>query len=237
MTDDLDVRSIYHFTAKWEKQRDDDLNTILIVVSFLSHVSLHELTRRQASLFSAVISAFIIYIQPQLQPDPEDQSAALLHVILYKMDNTTFGGDVPELPTWNGPPSTAVAALVLLYLSLAVTMCSVVISILMKQLLNLRTAICPKVLNIDSQHFRSLFKALPLLVHMIILLLSFVLQLALILFSCALTMYVWKINHLVAVFILILTICAVLLNTFYIAIAFYYFAISYILPIILRNRS
>lgn len=178
-------------TATREAQREDNLTIILIVVSFVNYVSLHELTRRQAGLFSAVTSAFIIYIHPQLQPDPEDESAALLRVILYKMDNTTFGGDVPELPTWNGPPSAVVAALVLLYLSLGATTGSALIAILVKQLLETRSDSTQGVLR------------------KMILFLSFLLQLALLLSSCALTVYIWEINLLIAVSILTMTVCTV----------------------------
>ena len=188
-----DGRSTNDPIAKWEKQRDDDLNIILVVVSFVSHVRLHELTRRQAGLFSAVTSAFIIYIHPQLQSDPEEESAALLRVILYKMDNTTFGGDVPELPMWNGPPNTVVAALVFLYLSLGVTTGSALISILVKQLLNIYTPGPPPRVT------RFLRK--------MILFLSFLLQLALLFSCCALVVYIWRINILVAAVILILTAC------------------------------
>ena len=56
-------------------------------------------------MFSAVTSAFIIEVDPQLQPDSGDETAALLRVLIYKMDNTAFGNDVPALPEWNGPPA------------------------------------------------------------------------------------------------------------------------------------
>ena len=81
-------------------------------------------------------SAFIIYIYPQLQTDSNDETAALLRVLLYKVANTTFGGGVPKVPARTGPPRTVVAALVLLSLGLAAGMTTVLLAILVKQLLN-----------------------------------------------------------------------------------------------------
>ena len=83
-----------------------------------------------------MISAFIIYVHPQLQKDPNEETADLLRVLLYKTDNTSFGGDVPEVPKWTGPPHTVVAALVLLYLGLAAVVITVTFAIIIKQFLN-----------------------------------------------------------------------------------------------------
>ena len=103
------------------KDRSDDLNIILIVVSFTTRASPRALT----GLLSAMISAFAIYVHPQLQLDPTDESVALLRVILFKMDNTVFGGDVPQHPKWTGPPRTIIATQFLLYISLLCTIAGV----------------------------------------------------------------------------------------------------------------
>ena len=63
-------------------------------------------------------SAFIIQVQSELQSDPNEETAALLRVLIYKIDNTTFGGDIPTLPQWNGPPQTIIQVQSLLYASL-----------------------------------------------------------------------------------------------------------------------
>ena len=49
-------------------------------------------------------SAFIIEVNSQLQPDPNEETAGLLRVLIHKVDNTTFGNDVPSIPQWTGPP-------------------------------------------------------------------------------------------------------------------------------------
>ena len=155
-----------------------------------------------------MISAFIIYIHPQLQTDPNEESAALLRVLLYKTDSAAFEGDVPEVPTKTGPPPTIVTALVLLYLGLAATMASVLFAILAKQLLNiyaLASILRPNAENARSK--RRMLKWFTVSLHGVVLLLSLLLQVALLLLSCAGTVFLWKINLVVASVILTLTLC------------------------------
>lgn len=96
------------------------------------------LVRRQTGLSSPIISTFIIYIYPQLQTNPDGERAALLYIILDKVNNTIFGGDLPKVLKWLGPPPMVIASLILLYLSLTATM-AVLFSVPAKQMLNLYT--------------------------------------------------------------------------------------------------
>ena len=80
------------------------------------------LSEQQAGLFSAIITAFITRIDSQLKPDPGDETNALLRVLIYKIDNTTFGDDVPTLPQATGPPSITITAQNILFASLGVTL-------------------------------------------------------------------------------------------------------------------
>ena len=80
------------------------------------------LTLVQVGLLAATITAFIIYIQPQLQQDPGDETAALLRTLIYNMNNSAFGGDPPEPSDWNGAPAMLTVAQVILYASLAATL-------------------------------------------------------------------------------------------------------------------
>ena len=193
------------------EKRNDDLSITLIVVSSASCVLRpHALIGGgQASLFSAVISAFIIYVQPQLQSNSEDETAALLRVLLYKTDNTTFGGDVPQLPQWTGPPPTLVATQALLYLSLVATLASVLFAILAKQLLGLYILADEWEVNEGNRSERRRLKWFTLGLHTVVLALSFLLQFALILLGCAMTIYLWKINIVIASIILAATLCIV----------------------------
>ena len=81
-------------------------------------------------------SAFIIQVHSQLQPDPNEETAALLRVLIHKIDNTTFGDDVPAIPLWSGPPRTTVQVEAILYASLAASLFSAFLAMLGKQWLN-----------------------------------------------------------------------------------------------------
>ena len=154
----------------------------------------------QAGLFSAVTSAFIIEINSELKSDPNDQTAALLRVLIYKIDNTTFGNDVPALPQWTGPPPMVVEVQAILFASLAVSLLSAFLAMLGKQWLNRYASIDVrgsamersqnrqrKLDGIVSWYFDHVMESLPLM-----------LQVALLLLGCALSRYLWETNATIA---------------------------------------
>jgi hypothetical protein len=161
-----------------------------------------------------VTSAFIIEVNSQLQPDPNEETAALLRVLIYKIDNTTFGGDVPPIPLqWTGPPHTIVQVQAVLYASLAASLFSAFLAMLGKQWLNqymstnMRgTAIergrnrQQKLNGIVTWCFDYVMESLPLM-----------LQGALFLLGCALSRYLWEINTTIASVILGVTSLGILL--------------------------
>ena len=162
---------------------------------------------RQAGLFSAVTSAFIVEVNSELQPDPNDETAALLRVLIYKIDNTTFGNDVPTLPQWTGPPHSIVEVQAILFASLAASLFSALLAMLGKQWLNrydstnMRgTAIeraqsqQRKLNGIITWYFHHVMESLPLM-----------LQGALLLLGCALSRYLWEVNIIVASVVLGIT--------------------------------
>jgi len=161
----------------------------------------------QAGLFSAVTSAFIIEVHSHLQPDPNDETAALLRVLIHKIDNTTFGNNPPTLPQWTGPPDTIVHVQAILFASLAASLLSAFLAMLGKQWVNryastnMRgTAIersqdrQRKLDGIVAWYFDHVMESLPLM-----------LQIALLLLGCALTRYLWNINITIASVILGIT--------------------------------
>ena len=79
--------------------------------------------------------AFIIQVHSQLQQDPNEEVAAL-RVPIHKIDNTTFGGDVPALLQWTGPPRMANKFQSILSASLAASLLSAFLAMLRKQWLN-----------------------------------------------------------------------------------------------------
>ena len=145
-------------------------------------------------------SAFIIQVQPQLQRDPNEETAALLRVLIHKIDNTTFGSDVPALPQWTGPARMAVHVQFILYASLAASLLSAFLAMLGKQWLNRYASIDMrgsaiersqnrqrKLDGIITWYFEHVLECLPLM-----------LQVALLLLGCALSRYLWEINTAVA---------------------------------------
>jgi len=144
-----------------------------------------------------VTSAFIIQVQPQLQSDPNEETAALLRVLIYKIDNTTFGNNVPPIPQWSGPPRTIVQVQAILYASLAASLFSAFLAMLGKQWLNRYASIDMrgsaiersqnrqrKLDGIITWYFDQVMESLPLM-----------LQFALLLLGCALSRYLWEIDR------------------------------------------
>ena len=86
-------------------------------------------------------SAFIIEVNSKLQPDPNEETAALLRVLIHKVDNATFGSDVPSIPQWTGPPHMIVQIQAILFASLATSLFSAFLAILGKQWLNRYTSV------------------------------------------------------------------------------------------------
>ena len=152
-------------------------------------------------------SAFIIQVHPQLQPDPNEETAALLRVLIHKIDNTTFGSDVPALPQWTGPSRTAIQVQCILYASLTASLLSAFLAMLGKQWLNRYASIDMrgsaiersqnrqrKLDGIVAWYFKHVLESLPLM-----------LQGALLLLGCALSWYLWDINTTVAFVVLVVT--------------------------------
>ena len=154
------------------------------------------LTRLKAGLFSAVTSAFIIQVQPQLQSDPNEETAALLRVLIYKIDNTTFGNDVPAVPQWSGPPHTIVEVQAILYASLAVSLFSAFLAMLGKQWLNRYASIDMRGSAIErsQNRQRKLDGVVAWYFDYVMEFLPLMLQFALLLLGCALSRYLWEID-------------------------------------------
>ena len=168
-----------------------------------------------------MISAFIVYVHPQLQPDSQGETAALLSVLLYKQYNFTVGGEVPRVQPWTGPPRTIVATQTLLYLALLAALSSVLFSVLAKQLLRLYTLAAtwspptengksyPPTEDGQDEEQQLRLKGFTTGLGKIVLALSFLLQLALLFICCALTIFLWNINIVIASIVLAITVCFV----------------------------
>ncbi|KAJ7484175.1 hypothetical protein FB451DRAFT_1083552, partial [Mycena latifolia] len=87
-----------------------------------------------AGLFSAVSSAFIIQIQPELQPDPNDMNQALMRLLIHTVNASIFSGPDILIPnSSSAPPALVVVAQSLLYVSLSCTLLAALLAVLGKQ--------------------------------------------------------------------------------------------------------
>ena len=161
----------------------------------------------------------MIDVQSQLQPDMGEETTALLRVLIYKIDNTTFGDDVPAIPQWTGPPHAITQVQAILYASLATSLLSAFLAMLGKQWLNryastdLRGTAIERSQNrqrkldgIVAWYFDNVMELLPLM-----------LQGALLLLGCALSRYLWEINITVASVVLGFTSSGVFFYIFILA--------------------
>ncbi|KAJ7907947.1 hypothetical protein B0H13DRAFT_1517534, partial [Mycena leptocephala] len=182
------------FDDDFQRKYANDLNTSLIF----------------AGLFSAISSAFIIQIQPELQPDPNAMTQALLVVLV---QNITGIGIPAMVPTQTRPSAIIVLAQSLLFFSLFSTLSVGLLAVLGKQWLmhyhsvGQRGTIEERGLERQRKFdglrrwkFDMVMQIFPLLI-----------QFALLLFGAALSIYLWTIHHAIAVIILVLTSTGVIL--------------------------
>jgi len=148
-----------------------------------------------------------------------EETAALLRVLIHKIDNTTFGHNAPTIPQWNGPPHTIVQVQAMLYASLAASLLSAFLAMLGKQWLNQYTStdIRGTAIERSKNRQRKLDGIVAWYFNYVIESLSLMLQGALLLLGCALTCYLWEINITIAFVILGVTSSGVLFYIFIIA--------------------
>ncbi|KAF9783409.1 hypothetical protein BJ322DRAFT_1070651 [Thelephora terrestris] len=192
-------RETLEYDTEYMNKYNEDLNTTLIF----------------AGLFSAVSSAFVIAIQPELQPDPGQQSEAYLRAILLTLNPSISPDEHPAAPpAWSGPLQEIITTLDLLYASLLMSLLAAFVAMLGKQWLNryLRHAggsvieRCGdrqrKFDGLEKWPFRVFIESLPI-----------ILQIALFLLASGLSRYVWSINTSVSAVIISLTVLGFLFYT------------------------
>ena len=145
-------------------------------------------------------SAFIIQVDSQLQPDSGGETAALLRVLIYEINKSAFGNNVPTLPQWAGPPLMKVQVQAILFASLATSLLSAFLAMLGKQWLNRYVSTDMRGSAVERSHnrqrkldgiiawyFDHVMESLPLM-----------LQAGLLLLGCALSQYLWGISITIA---------------------------------------
>ena len=170
---------------------------------------------RKAGLFSAVSSAFVIDVQSKLQPDPNEQSAALLRAILLTLNQSAIPGENPSAPPiQEDPPHDIITVTGLMYASLLISLLAAFVAMLGKQWLNryLRHAGGSMIERCgDRQRKYEGLERWPF--HLFVESLPLMLQASLLLLACGLCQYMWSINVSVAIIIITLTVLGVLFYT------------------------
>ena len=168
-------------------------------------------------MFSAVSSAFVIDIHSKLEPDPNEQSAAILRAILFTLNQSAIPGETLTIPpAQEDPPSEIVTVTGLMYASLLISLLAAFIAMLGKQWLNryLRNAGGSMIERCgDRQRKRDGLQKWPF--HLFVESLPLMLQVALLLLACGLCRHMLSINTSVAAILITLTVLGVL---FYIGI-------------------
>ena len=145
-------------------------------------------------------AAFVVVVHAEFQPDPSDETNALLRMIIYNLDNTAFGGEVPTVPLWSGPPSTTVQVQAILLASLSVSLLAAFLAMLGRQWLNrcIPADIPGTIIERCQYRQRKLDGIVDWYFDNVMELLPLMLQVALLLLGCALSRYLWGINTTVA---------------------------------------
>jgi hypothetical protein len=151
-------------------------------------------------LFSAISTSFVITVQTNLQPDPNDTTAAYLRAILLTLNHSAALGELPAPPTaWSGPAQEIVTVTNLLYASLIISLLAAFVAMLGKQWLNRYLRDTGRSIAErcgDRQRKRDGVERWPF--EMIIEGLPVMLQIALLLLGAGLSRYMWAINVSVA---------------------------------------
>jgi len=170
----------------------------------------------QAGLSSAITGTFIVAINSQLQPDPGEETAALLRVLIHRMDNTAFGEDAPPIPRWTGPPCAIVQVQCILYASLSASIFAAFLAMVGKQWLNQysSTDVRGSAIERSQNRQRKLNGIVEWRFSNVMELLSLILQLALLLLACGLSFYLWSIEITVAVVPIAVTLSSTLFYLF-----------------------
>ena len=170
----------------------------------------------QAGLFSAVSATFVASVQPKIEQDPNDVTVVYMQILIHTMNNSLFPDADPSSATWTGPPRTFVIVQSLLYASLATSLFAAFIAMLGKQWVNryhrnhggsAAAKSRDRQRKLDGHerwYFYIAIECLPVM-----------LQFALFLFGCAVSVYHWTISHTVARVALAFTVAGLTAYVFF----------------------
>jgi hypothetical protein len=167
----------------------------------------------QAALLSVISSAFVIDVHSKLQPDPNEQSTALLRAILLTLNQSAIPNEAPAVtPTQEDLPSEIITATGFMYMSLLISLFVVFTAMLGKQWLNryFRKPGGPTIDRCgDRQRKCDGLEKWQLLLFVESL--PVMLQVSLFFLACGLCQYMWSINTSLACILMLVTAAGVFL--------------------------
>ena len=197
------------------------------------------LTLRESGLFSAVASAFIINIQPELKPDYEEMNNTLLELLLNVTAGITPPGQAISPPRWPGPNPAIRQVQAILYATLCATLFAAFLATLGKQWLNryMQTDAHGSIVDrcrdrerkldgIENWRFNIVMQSGPLTI-----------QGSLGLLGSALARYLWETDRMVSSVVIGFTFLGVILYTAMVAVSVLSFDCPFQTPISLLIRS
>ena len=143
-------------------------------------------------------------------------TATYMQILIHTMNNSLFPNVDPSSVSWVGPPPEIVTVQSLLYASLAISLFAAFLAMLGKQwvtryLRNRGSSAADKSRDrqrkldgLEAWHFYLVIESLPVM-----------LQLALLLLACALSLYLWAVNRTVAGVVLAFTVFGVISYAFF----------------------
>ncbi|KAJ6549795.1 hypothetical protein B0H19DRAFT_1073712 [Mycena capillaripes] len=177
------------FDDELQKKYGQDLDTSLIF----------------AGLFSAVSSAFIIQIQPEIQPDPNTSTQALLSALVHNITGVPLLQD--GFLSQSTSPKIVVIAQSLLYFSLFATLGAALLAVLAKQWLFHYNSVGERgtIAERGIERQRKCDGMRRWKFHLVMQLFPLLLQFSLLLFATGLSIYLWTTDHALAVIAFSLT--------------------------------
>ena len=132
---------------------------------------------------------FIVHLNPQLQPDLNKQTVTLLCDLIRKMNDTTICNNIPVALQWSSPPHAIVLVHYFLYVSIAASMFSALLTMVGKQWLNEHTP------NIQGPAFKCGWNQQQKFNRFSTLLFCSAVQLPLAMLYIAVTTFIWAFHR------------------------------------------
>ena len=165
-------------------------------------------------------------------------TAVYLQILIHSMNNSLFPDASPSSVTWAGPPPDIVTVQAILYASLATSLLAAFLAILGKQWVNRYIHTRGGSIEEKSRNRQRKLDGLEdWYFHVVVESLPVMLQLALLLLGCALSRYLWSINHTIAWIAVAFTVFGLTSYTFFTLAATFYRNCPYQTPFSLLIRA